>query len=59
MNDRTKKIMYGIIAALVFAASVILVVIGQRNIGPMGLLTMFVGLAGLVVLLWIYNRQYK
>lgn len=51
--------MYGIIAALVFAASVILVVIGQRNIGPMGLLTMFVGLAGLVVLLWIYNRQYK
>ena len=36
-----------------------LVIVGQRKIGPSGLLMMLVGLAGLLVLLWLYNRQYK
>lgn len=59
MNEFRKKIIIGIILFIVFAACVALVVIGQRNIGPSGLLTQLAGLAGLVFLLWLYNRQYK
>lgn len=59
MNEFRKKIIIGIILFIVFAACVALVVIGQRNIGPSGLFTQLAGLAGLVFLLWLYNRQYK
>lgn len=42
-----------------FCVCVALVVIGQRNIGPAGLGIMLLGLAGLIFLLWLYNRQYR
>lgn len=48
-----------IIMLAVFIVCLALVVIGQRNIGPSGLGLMLLGLAGLVSLLWVYNRQYK
>ena len=44
---------------LVFIASITLIVTGQRNIGPAGLLTMLVGLAGILVLLYFYNKKYQ
>ncbi len=44
---------------LVFLASITLIVTGQRNIGPAGLLTMLVGLAGILVLLYLYNKKYQ
>ena len=47
------------ILIVIFIISIVLTVVGQRNIGPAGLLTMLVGLAGLIFLLWFYNRQYK
>lgn len=59
MNEYTKKILMGILAAIVFVVCIVLVIVGQKSIGPAGLLTMLVGLAGLLVLLGIYNRQYK
>ena len=59
MNESTKKIVVGIIVAIVFVVCIALVVIGQKNIGPKGLATMLVGLAGLVTLLGLYNKQYK
>lgn len=59
MNEYMKKVLIGILAAVVFVACIVLVIVGQRNTGPTGLLTMLVGLAGLLVLLGIYNRQYK
>lgn len=59
MSENAKKIIMGVILVAVFIVSVVLTVIGQRNIGPAGLLTMLAGLAGLVFLLWLYNRQYK
>ncbi len=59
MSEKGKKLLIGIIIAIVFVVCVALVIIGQRNIGPQGLLMMLVGLAGLIVLLWLYNRQYK
>ena len=59
MNEHTKKILQGIIALIVFAVCIWLVVAGQRHIGPAGLGVMLIGLAGLVVLLWLYNRKFK
>lgn len=59
MNEFTKKIVVGIVIFVVFVVCVALVVTGQRNIGPSGLFTQMAGLAGLIVLLWLYNRQFK
>ena len=59
MNEQTKKIVIGILIAIVFCVCVALVIIGQRNIGLAGLGTELLGLAGLITLLWLYNRQFK
>lgn len=59
MNEQTKKIIIGILVAVVFCVCIALVVIGQRNIGLAGLGMELLGLAGLILLLWLYNRQYK
>ena len=47
-----------ILYLLIFIASMALIVTGQRNIGPAGLLTMLVGLAGILALLYLYNKKY-
>ena len=44
---------------LVFIASMALIITGQRHIGPAGLLTMLAGLAGILVLLYLYNKKYQ
>ena len=59
MNEFTKKIIIGIVIFVDFVVCVAVVVAGQRNIGPSGLFTQMAGLAGLIILLWLYNRQYK
>lgn len=59
MDENIKKVVIGIIVAIIFVVCVALVVIGQKSIGPKGLGTMLVGLAGLVTLLGLYNKQYK
>lgn len=59
MNEQTVKILKGICALLAFAVCLALVITGQRQIGPLGLLIMLTGLAGLIILLWLYNRQYR
>lgn len=59
MSESAKKIITAIIVLVVFIACLALVIMGQRNIGLGGLCTMLAGLAGLVFLLWLYNRQYK
>lgn len=59
MNETTKKIIVGILVAIVFCVCMALVIVGQRNVGLQGLITELVGLAGLIFLLWLYNRQYR
>ena len=59
MSENAKKILIGIIVAVIFVASVALVVVRQKHIVPKGLGMMMVGLLGLVSLLGLYNRQYK
>lgn len=59
MSEQGKKILLGILVAIIFCICIALVVIGQRNIGLDGLGMELLGLAGLIVLLWLYNRKYK
>lgn len=59
MNEYTKKLLVGILVAIVFVVCVAMVIVGHRNIGLAGLGVQMLGLAGLIVLLWLYNRQYK
>lgn len=48
-----------LIYIMVFAASMVLVVTGQRRIGPAGLLLMLAGLAGILILLYLYNKKFQ
>ena len=52
------NILRGLAGVVAFAFCVALVIIGQTIRSPMGLLIMLLGLAGLLVMLWIYNRRY-
>ncbi|MCI9374068.1 MAG: hypothetical protein HFI52_11805 [Lachnospiraceae bacterium] len=53
------KWMVKIAYLLIFVLSMALIVMGQRNIGPVGLLTMIAGLAGILLLLFLYNRKFQ
>lgn len=53
------KWMVKIAYLLIFVLSMELIVMGQRNIGPVGLLTMIAGLAGILLLLFLYNRKFQ
>lgn len=44
---------------LVFIVSMAFIITGQRQIGPAGLLIMIVGLAGILVLLYLYNKKFQ
>lgn len=59
MDERVKKIITGIIVFVIFVVCLALIIVGQKHVGPQGLLTMLVGLAGLVGLLAFYNSKYK
>ena len=54
--DKTAK---NIIMAIITIACLFLIVTGQRNISLQGLAMELVGLAGLLILLYFYNRRYK
>lgn len=55
MSNTTKNIMAG----LCFVISFGLVCIGQSNVGYTGLVMELIGLVGLLVLLYLYNKKYK
>lgn len=54
----TSKVRAWIRLAL-FIVCLWLVIVGHSNIGKQGLAIELVGLAGLLVLLWDYNRPYR
>ena len=55
MSNTTKNI----IATICFVISFGLVCIGQQNVGYVGLGMELIGLTGLLVLLYLYNKKYK
>ena len=64
MSDTTNKVLKTLGMLVVFVICLLLVIFGQNNFlgavsRPIGLLIMLGGVAGLVTLLWIYNRRFK
>ncbi|WP_187117157.1 DUF6903 family protein [Candidatus Stoquefichus massiliensis] len=53
----TKK--QNILLLVIFIVSFALLFYGQKHIGYMGLTLEFIGLIGLVTILYIYNKRYK
>ena len=53
------KYVFKLLYLLIFIGSMTLVVTGQRTIGPSGLAVLLVGLLGILVLLYLYNRKYQ
>lgn len=53
------KALKSILIAVIFVICVALIIVGQKSIGAAGLLTMVAGLAGLLALLFVYNRKYN
>lgn len=47
-----------IINIVIFIVGIVLICTQQRNVGPTGLLLMIIGLAGILFLLYSYNKQY-
>ena len=44
---------------IVFVVCMSMVIVGQRHVGYAGLASEFIGLIGLLVLLYFYNRKHK
>lgn len=59
MDERMKSRVITLVAVIFFVICVALVIIGQKNIGLQGTLVMLAGLAGLIILLYLYNRKYQ
>lgn len=59
MSENAKKWLLGLLYFVIFVVCIVLIVVGQKTIGASYLGIMLLGLAGLIVLLWIYNRKYK
>lgn len=57
-GGKVKVIRYILMTAL-FALSISLVVVFQRHIGAVYAGIMLLGIAGLLFLLWVYNRKYR
>lgn len=58
MMDK-KEILIIILKLLAFLVCVALVIVGQRFIGIPGTLTQISGIAGILLLLWNYNRKFN
>ncbi|URN96132.1 MAG: hypothetical protein NAG76_07850 [Candidatus Pristimantibacillus lignocellulolyticus] len=59
MNESVRNLLRNYLMLIVFIIGIVLVIIGQKNIGAFGLGLMLLGLALLIGLLWFYNRKYK
>lgn len=44
---------------VVFLICLSMIILGQRNVGYTGLAVEFVGLIGLLIILYIYNKEHK
>lgn len=54
MKDRVLQIL----KVVFFLFCMALIILGQRTVGKIPLLIQLIGLAGLLFLLWNYNRKY-
>ncbi len=54
-----RKAIFTVLGVLAFLGCCALVLMGQKNIGPTGLITMLAGLTGIVLCLWVYNITHR
>ncbi len=59
MNEYTIKKIKGVLAAVWFLFCLWLVIDGQKTVGLTSLGKMLSGLAGILVLLYLYNRSFN
>ncbi len=52
------KWLKAILNIVILVISIVLICTQQKNVGPAGLGLMVVGLAGILLLLYNYNKQY-
>lgn len=57
MEESKQKLML-VVKVILFILFMAMVIIGQKTTGHLYLLVQLVGLTGLLVLLWNYNRKY-
>ena len=48
-----------LVLVICFILSVSLIIVGQKNISIVGFANEIIGLAGLLVVLFVYNRKYR
>ncbi|MCI7181374.1 MAG: hypothetical protein SOY12_05075 [Schaedlerella sp.] len=53
------KYLKAILCLVVIAVCIVLVVVGQKTVGIPYLLMELAGLAGLLVMLYLYNKKYQ
>lgn len=53
------EVLIRILKLLAFLVCFALVIVGQRFIGIPGTLTQIAGIAGILLLLWNYNRKFN
>ena len=58
MNEYTRKIIKVAIAGILFVLFMGLVIVGQKTVGLPHLGLMLLGLSGLLLLLYLYNRGF-
>lgn len=58
-EDRMKEKIIGLVLLLCSILSVGLIISGQKNISMTGFTYEIIGLIGLLVVLFVYNRKYR
>lgn len=54
-----KEKIIGLVLVLCFILSLTLIIVGQKNVSIVGFANEIIGLTGLLVILFIYNRKYR
>ena len=54
-----KEKIINLVLVLCFILSVSLIIAGQKNVSIVGFTNEIIGLAGLLVVLFVYNRKYR
>lgn len=57
--EENKKWIVVLINTVLFIACMALVIAGQRRIEAVGLIMQMVGLVGILLLIYFYNRKYQ
>ena len=54
-----KEKIIGLVLVLCFILSLTLIIVGQKNVSIVGFANEIIGLAGLLAVLFVYNRKYR